>query len=245
MPERERHRTDSKDRNDKVDQDDGDDALRNLEDYDGEDGGRDRRSRSKDVRTNLKDYDSRNGDTSRSRNYTGGRMPRGVREVRQKDRIPSIFDDMVHLTEKVYAPVSDYPGFNFGGQLFGIKGQNIKKIVQSTRARITILGRGSTKDSAQEEELLETGLPEHAHFAEGLHVIIFVKGSRIDAHRRMAAALKDVCYWLVPRPDNRPTTLDYRLRPNGYTPTDPKEIEDQAKRLEEESRKLKMARGES
>jgi len=122
----------------------------------------------------------------------------------QKDRpVPTIFDDVVILSEKVYVPIDDYPGFNFAGQLFGAKGSNIRQLVQSTKSRISILGRGSTKDSIKEDELANSGNPEHAHFKEPLHVVVQVKAPRIAAHRRMANALKELNHYMVPQPDTR------------------------------------------
>jgi len=118
---------------------------------------------------------------------------------RDREELPNIFDEVTVLTEKIYAPIHEYPDCNFAGQLFGAKGSNIKHMVSSTRAKISILGRGSTRDVDREEELASSGAPEHAHFMEPLHVVIQVRAPRITAHKQMAKALKEVQYWLVPR----------------------------------------------
>ena len=135
---------------------------------------------------------------SRDNHRSSNRRQNDNRRNRNND-IPEIFDDFTTLTEKLYAPVNEFPTCNFTGQLFGFKGSNIKQLVASTHARISILGRGSTKDMDLEQELAESGAPEHEHFKEPLHVVIQIKAPRIAAHRRMANALKEVQYWLVPR----------------------------------------------
>jgi len=152
--------------------------------------------RSNDRNNNDRNNKDRNNDRNNN-NRSNNRN--NQRNDRDRDAVPNIFDDFTVLTEKIYAPVDEYPECNFAGQLFGTKGSNIKQLVQSTRAKISILGRGSTKDVNREEELAATGAPEHAHFKEPLHVVIQVKAPRIAAHQQMAKALKEVQYWLVPR----------------------------------------------
>ncbi|KAK5987954.1 Branchpoint-bridging protein [Cladobotryum mycophilum] len=50
------------------------------------------------------------------------------------------------FTEKVYIPVSDFPGVNFIGQLLGPRGSSLKAMNDRTGATIAIRGRGSVKE---------------------------------------------------------------------------------------------------
>ena len=127
--------------------------------------------------------------------------PRGP--PRELPKEPIIADEVVVVSEKVFFPINEYPGYNFVGKLLGPKGSNLKALVTSTKSRISILGKGSTKDKVREEELSKSDDPEHAHFKEPLHVIISVKAPKIVAHRRIAAALKELNHYMVPQRDER------------------------------------------
>jgi len=78
--------------------------------------------------------------------------------------VPIIVEEVVSLEEKVFFPIDKFPGYNFMGRLLGPKGSNLKELVQSTKTRISILGKGSSKDRSKEEELSKS--EEHAHLKE-------------------------------------------------------------------------------
>jgi len=128
------------------------------------------------------------------------RPPRGPRGPQ---RYPVICDEVVTISEKVMFPINEYPGYNFVGKLLGPKGSNLKALVLSTKSKISILGKGSSKDKAKEEELSKSEDPEHAHFKEPLHVLVQVKAPKIVAHRRIATALKELNHYMVPQRDER------------------------------------------
>ena len=128
----------------------------------------------------------------------------------RQPRFPSIADEIVTLSEKVVFPVDDYPGYNFIGKLLGPKGSTLKGLVLSTKSKISILGKGSSKDKAREEEMSKSDDPEHAHFKEPLHVLVQVKGPKITAHRRIAAALKELNHYMVPQRDDRQEQMEER-----------------------------------
>jgi len=139
----------------------------------------------------------------------GGGGPRGPPRRREYNpSVPIIVEDLVTIEEKVFFPIDQYPGFNFVGRLLGPKGANLKEFVQTTKTKVSILGKGSSKDRAKEAELLKSDDPEHAHLKEPVHVVISAKGPKVSAHRKMAAALRALNRFLVPGDDRQPEVLD-------------------------------------
>merc|ERR1711928_334695 len=90
-------------------------------------------------------------------------------------------DDVIVLKEKVFIPVDQHPGYNFVGSIIGPSGSILKELTKATKSKIAILGKGSMKDKAKEEELLTSDEKEHAHLKEPLHVLIDIKAPRADA----------------------------------------------------------------
>jgi len=134
--------------------------------------------------------------------------PRGRRDFNPS--VPIIVEDLVTIEEKVFFPIDQYPGFNFVGRLLGPKGSNLKEFVQTTKTKVSILGKGSSKDRSKEAELLKSDDPEHAHLKEPVHVVISAKGPKVNAHRKMAAALRALNRFMVPGDDRQqqPEVLD-------------------------------------
>jgi len=125
-------------------------------------------------------------------------------------RHPLIADEVVTLSEKVFFPLEEFPGYNFMGKLLGPKGSTLKALVLSTKTKISILGKGSSKDKSKEDDLVKSEDPEHAHYKEPLHVLVQVKAPKITAHRRMSQALKELNYYMVPHRDERSEQMDER-----------------------------------
>merc|ERR1712226_90997 len=76
----------------------------------------------------------------------------GITDNRNKP--PELYkEEIVKLVEKIFLPVEEYPKFNFVGKIIGPKGNTLKNIVALTRTKISVLGRGSTRDREKEEEL--------------------------------------------------------------------------------------------
>jgi len=111
---------------------------------------------------------------------------------------PVIGTGIVDLAEKVVVPTKEFPKYNFLGKILGPKGSTLKNIASSTKTRISILGRGSLKNSEEEEKLRNSTDPEHEHLKEALHVLIQVKAPCVVAHARMSAALKEINQYMTP-----------------------------------------------
>ncbi|XP_032936872.1 KH domain-containing, RNA-binding, signal transduction-associated protein 1 isoform X2 [Catharus ustulatus] len=102
------------------------------------------------------------------------------------------------LKERVLIPVKQYPKFNFVGKILGPQGNTIKRLQEETGAKISVLGKGSMRDKAKEEELRKGGDPKYAHLHMELHVFIEVFGPPCEAYALMAHAMEEVKKFLVP-----------------------------------------------
>jgi len=130
--------------------------------------------------------------------------------VAKKPRTDNRFceqDDVIVLKEKVFIPVDKHPGYNFVGSILGPSGSILKELTKATKSKIAILGKGSMKDKAKEEELLKSDDEEHAHLKEPLHVLIDIKAPRADAHLRMHIALLEIYQFMTPA-DKREQEFD-------------------------------------
>ncbi|KAK2106366.1 KH domain-containing, RNA-binding, signal transduction-associated protein 1 [Saguinus oedipus] len=105
------------------------------------------------------------------------------------------------LKERVLIPVKQYPKFNFVGKILGPQGNTIKRLQEETGAKISVLGKGSMRDKAKEEELRKGGDPKYAHLNMDLHVFIEVFGPPCEAYALMAHAMEEVKKFLVPVTD--------------------------------------------
>lgn len=83
-------------------------------------------------------------------------------------------------------PVDKYPNFNFIGRLLGPRGNSLRRVEATTQCRVFIRGRGSIKDSVQEENL--RGKPGFEHLNEPLHVLLEAEfpADVIDARLKQA-----------------------------------------------------------
>ena len=111
----------------------------------------------------------------------------------------SFREEMITISEKVLLPVDEFPRFNFIGKLMGPKGSTLKGIATSTKTKISVLGRGSTRDREKEDELIRSEDPLYEHLKEPLHILIEVKAPKSDAHGRLAAAFKELQSSLIPQ----------------------------------------------
>jgi len=112
-------------------------------------------------------------------------------------------EEVVKLSEKVVLPIAEFPKFNFVGRLLGPGGSIMKGIAETTRTKVSILGKGSMKDKAKEEELSKSEDPKHAHLKEPLHVFIQVDAPKSEGHARIADALECVKQALLPTPEDQ------------------------------------------
>merc|ERR1719378_82020 len=104
----------------------------------------------------------------------------------------------IKISHKIIIPNEYFPGYNFVGKLLGNKGENLKKLCTETNTRMAILGRGSTRDRNKEQELLESGAPEHQHIREPLHVRVESHGPCKQVWTNMAAAIDALAPYMVP-----------------------------------------------
>ncbi|KAE8624395.1 hypothetical protein XENTR_v10005938 [Xenopus tropicalis] len=102
------------------------------------------------------------------------------------------------LKERILIPVKLYPKFNFVGKILGPQGNTIKRLQEETGAKISVLGKGSMRDKAKEEELRKGGDPKYSHLNMDLHVFIEVFGPPCESYTRMAHAMEEVKKFLVP-----------------------------------------------
>ncbi|KAH8031605.1 hypothetical protein HPB51_019505 [Rhipicephalus microplus] len=88
--------------------------------------------------------------------------------------------------------------FNFVGKLLGPKGNSLKRLQEETQTKMAILGRGSMRDKAKEEDLRKLKDPKYWHLHEELHVEVNAFAPPAEAYRRMAFALAQLKPFLVP-----------------------------------------------
>ncbi|XP_077404735.1 KH domain-containing, RNA-binding, signal transduction-associated protein 1b [Vanacampus margaritifer] len=104
----------------------------------------------------------------------------------------------IKLKERVLIPVKQYPKFNFVGKILGPQGNTIKRLQEETGAKISVLGKGSMRDKAKEEELRNGGEPKYAHLTMELHVFVEVYAPLPEAYLRMAHAMEEVKKFMFP-----------------------------------------------
>ncbi|NXN17657.1 KHDR2 protein, partial [Indicator maculatus] len=122
----------------------------------------------------------------------------GKKEDEEKKYLDVISNKNIKLAERVLIPVKQYPKFNFVGKLLGPRGNSLKRLQEETGAKMSILGKGSMRDKAKEEELRQSGEARFAHLSEELHVLIEVFAPPGEAYSRMSHALEEIKKFLVP-----------------------------------------------
>ncbi|KAI3836172.1 hypothetical protein MKX03_028151 [Papaver bracteatum] len=86
-------------------------------------------------------------------------------------------------------PIDKFPSFNFVGRLLGPRGNSLKRVEATTQCRVYIRGRGSVKDSLQEEKLRDK--PGYEHLNEPLHLLVEAEfpPEMIDSRLTQAVAI--------------------------------------------------------
>lgn len=130
-------------------------------------------------------------------------------------------EEVAKITEKIVLPIEQFPKFNFVGRLLGPGGSIMKQIADTTRTKVSILGKGSMKDKAKEEELSKSDDPKHEHFKEPLHVLIQVDAPKSEAHARIADALEVIKGALLPQPDEQMHDMMGEPSHDGFRPPPP------------------------
>ncbi|CAG7835746.1 unnamed protein product, partial [Allacma fusca] len=115
----------------------------------------------------------------------------GKLEVK-KEYIDLVTNEPVTLNLKALLPDASktYPKINYAGRILGPKGTYLKALKAETKTRMVILGRGTLKDKAKEDELRNGNDPNYSHLHEDMHVEIQVRAPAAEAYAKIAYALK-------------------------------------------------------
>ncbi|CAK9301394.1 unnamed protein product [Gordionus sp. m RMFG-2023] len=108
------------------------------------------------------------------------------------DNIDSKAKGSIKLVEKILIPQKEFPFINFKGHLLGAGGKILRKIQDETESKIMILGAGSMKDNAIEEELKRSGNSMYKHLEEPLHICVVSEGPPMIAFTKMGLSLKEI-----------------------------------------------------
>ncbi|OCT77198.1 KH domain-containing, RNA-binding, signal transduction-associated protein 3 [Xenopus laevis] len=112
--------------------------------------------------------------------------------------IDVVINKNMKLAQKVLIPIKQFPKFNFVGKLLGPRGNSLKRLQEDTLTKMSILGKGSMRDKAKEEELRKSGEAKYYHLNDDLHVLIEVFAPPAEAYARMGHALEEIKKFLIP-----------------------------------------------
>jgi KH domain-containing RNA-binding signal transduction-associated protein 3 len=84
------------------------------------------------------------------------------------------------------------------GKLLGPKGNSLKRLQEETLTKMAVLGKGSMRDKAREEEMRLSKDPKYLHLSEDLHVEVTAFAPPAEAHARLSYALTEVRKYLIP-----------------------------------------------
>uniref|UniRef100_A0A8C4SPX0 KH domain-containing, RNA-binding, signal transduction-associated protein 1 n=1 Tax=Erpetoichthys calabaricus TaxID=27687 RepID=A0A8C4SPX0_ERPCA len=127
------------------------------------------------------------------------RLQKGEPKKEDDDGYLDLFSHKnIKLKERILIPVKQYPKFNFVGKILGPQGNTIRRLQEETGAKISVLGKGSMRDKAKEEDLRKGGEPKYSHLSMELHVFIEVFAPAPEAYSRMAHAMEEVKKFLIP-----------------------------------------------
>lgn len=110
--------------------------------------------------------------------------------------LPEPVGPVVHVQEKLYVPVKEYPDYNFVGRILGPRGLTAKQLEALTGCKIMVRGKSSMRDKKKEEQ--NRGKPNWEHLNEDLHVLITVEDTQNRAEIKMRKAVEEVKKLLVP-----------------------------------------------
>ncbi|KAJ7989231.1 hypothetical protein DPEC_G00317350 [Dallia pectoralis] len=110
--------------------------------------------------------------------------------------LPEALGPIMHLQEKLFVPVKEYPDYNFVGRILGPRGLTAKQLEAETGCKIMVRGKSSMRDRKKEEQ--NRGKPNWEHLNEELHVLVTVEDTQIRAEIKMKRAVEEVKKLLVP-----------------------------------------------
>uniref|UniRef100_A0A915DAU1 K Homology domain-containing protein n=1 Tax=Ditylenchus dipsaci TaxID=166011 RepID=A0A915DAU1_9BILA len=70
-------------------------------------------------------------------------------------KLPDPKGEMVKLTEKVFLPIREHPGYNFVGRILGPRGMTAKQLEQETGCKIMIRGKGLCVTKSRRSSICE------------------------------------------------------------------------------------------
>uniref|UniRef100_F1L2I0 KH domain-containing, RNA-binding, signal transduction-associated protein 2 n=1 Tax=Ascaris suum TaxID=6253 RepID=F1L2I0_ASCSU len=108
----------------------------------------------------------------------------------------------IKVSKKILIPNFRHPHFNFVGKILGPKGASLQAMAKQFKCHIYVLGRGSTKDRAKEQELLNSGDLQYAHYGGPLHVKVETIAPAHVAYKRVAGVLEALSNTLQPTRDD-------------------------------------------
>ncbi|XP_068436157.1 protein quaking-A isoform X4 [Clinocottus analis] len=116
--------------------------------------------------------------------------------------LPEPLGPIVHLQEKLFVPVKEYPDYNFVGRILGPRGLTAKQLEAETGCKIMVRGKSSMRDKKKGSIVLceeqNRGKPNWEHLNEDLHVLITVEDTQGRAEIKMRRAVEEVKKLLVP-----------------------------------------------
>ncbi|XP_036811018.1 protein quaking-A isoform X1 [Oncorhynchus mykiss] len=115
---------------------------------------------------------------------------------KQPLELPEALGPIIHLQEKLFVPLKEYPDYNFVGRILGPRGLTAKQLEAETGCKIMVRGKSSMRDRKKEEQ--NRGKPNWEHLNEDLHVLITVEDTQKRAEIKMKRALEEVKKLLVP-----------------------------------------------
>jgi splicing factor 1 len=107
------------------------------------------------------------------------------------------------ISNKIWVPIKEYPGYPFIGLILGPRGNTQKKLERETGARIVIRGKGSVKDGRKS---YKGGAPDPGE-DEDLHVLITG-----DTQEQVDAASKVITELIKPKEDSENEWKRMQLR---------------------------------
>lgn len=119
-------------------------------------------------------------------------------ESTEEQYIDVVINKNMKLAQKVLIPIKQFPKFNFVGKLLGPRGNSLKRLQEDTLTKMSILGKGSMRDKAKEEELRKSAEAKYFHLNDDLHVLIEVFAPPAEAYARMGHALEEIKKFLIP-----------------------------------------------
>ncbi|KAM8967446.1 KH domain-containing, RNA-binding, signal transduction-associated protein 3 [Pelodytes ibericus] len=126
------------------------------------------------------------------------KVQKGEEESTEDQYIDVVINKNMKLAQKVLIPIKQFPKFNFVGKLLGPRGNSLKRLQEDTLTKMSILGKGSMRDKAKEEELRKSGEAKYFHLNDDLHVLIEVFAPPAEAYARMGHALEEIKKFLIP-----------------------------------------------